>query len=243
MAVDDERGPEGMGGDAFDREDMDAVAAEYVLGTLDRLERRAAQTRILRDPEFAAAVAGWALRLAPLDDDVGEAMPADRVWSSIAGRIGGAAGLGQVIHLERAVKRWRVATGLAGLAAVLLAVVVVREALQPPAAPAASYVAVLGGQGGEPAFVASVDTGAGTIRLRRVGTAPPPDKSFELWQVPASGPTVSLGVADSERELKALDVSLKPGERLAISVEPKGGSPTGQATGPVVYIGTLLPAE
>ncbi len=239
MAVDDERGPGGSEG-----EDIDAEAAEYVLGTLDRLERRAAETRILRDADFAAVVAGWATRLAPLDDDAGEAMPAERVWSSIAGRIGGAAGLGQVIHLERAVKRWRIATGVVGLAAALLAVVVAREVLQAPAiAPNASYVAVLGGQGGEPAFVASVDTAAGTIRLRRVGMAPPPDKSFELWQVPASGPTVSLGVADSERELKALDVALKPGERLAISVEPKGGSPTGQATGPVVYIGTLLPAE
>ncbi len=81
------------------------------------------------------------------------------------------------------------------------------------------------------------------FRLRRVGAAPPPDRSFELWKVPATGPTVSLGVADSERELKPLDVALAPGERLAISVEPKGGSPTGQATGPVVYLGTLLPAE
>ncbi len=228
----------------MDDDDLDAVAAEYVLGTLDRLERRAAETRILREPAFAAAVAAWAERLSPLDETVGEVMPPDRVWGGIAGRIGGAAGLGQVIHLERSVKRWRVATGVVGIAAALLAVVVAREALAPPPSmPNASYVAVLGGEGGEPAFVASVDTAAGTIRLRRVGMAPPPDKSFELWQVPASGPTVSLGVADSERELKAIGVSLKPGEKLAISVEPKGGSPTGQATGPVVYIGTLLPAE
>ena len=239
MAVDDDRGSGGARDD-----DSDAVAAEYVLGTLDRLERRAAEIRILREPAFAAAVADWAARLAPLDEAAGEAAPPDRVWNAVAGRIGGKAAVGQVIQLERTVRRWRVATGMVGIAAALLAVVVAREALAPPAsAPAASFVAVLGGEGGAPAFVASVDTAAGTIRLRRVGTAPPPDKSFELWQVPASGPTVSLGVADSERELKALDVALKPGEKLAISVEPKGGSPTGQATGPVVYIGTLLPAE
>ncbi|SHE64599.1 Anti-sigma-K factor RskA [Kaistia soli DSM 19436] len=238
MAVDDE-----TGSGPFD-DDVDALAAEYVVGTLSRAERRAVETRMLREPDMAAAVAEWAERLAPLDAAAGELVPADRVWGAIAGRIGGDAGVGQVIHLERSLKRWRVATGMVGIAAALLAVVVAREALAPaPLAPATSYVAVLGGEGGAPAFVASVDTGAGTIRLRRVGTAPPPDKSFELWKVPESGPTVSLGVADSERELKPLDVSLKPGERLAISVEPKGGSPTGQATGPVVYIGTLLPAE
>ncbi|MBN9026544.1 MAG: anti-sigma factor, partial [Rhizobiales bacterium] len=106
-----------------------------------------------------------------------------------------------------------------------------------------SYVAVLNGDGGKPAFVASVDTASGTIRLRRVGAAPPPDKSFELWQVPAEGPTVSMGVADNISDLRPMNVSLKPGEKLAISVEPKGGSPTGQATGPVVFVGDLLPAE
>lgn len=238
MAVDDGRGPGPLD------DDVDALAAEYVIGALDRGERRAVETRMLREPVMAAAVAAWAERLSPLDADAGERAPPDRVWTAIAARIGGDVGVGQVIHLERSLKRWRVATGMVGIAAALLAVIVAREALVPPSPPpGASYVAVLGGEGGAPAFVASVDTAAGTIRLRRVGTAPPPDKSFELWKVPESGPTVSLGVADSERELKPLDVSLRPGERLAISVEPKGGSPTGQATGPVVYIGTLLPAE
>jgi anti-sigma-K factor RskA len=81
------------------------------------------------------------------------------------------------------------------------------------------------------------------IKLRRVGEAPPPDKSFELRHVPAEGPTVSMGVADNLSNLMPMNVSLKPGEKLAISLEPKGGSPTGQATGPVVYVGDLLPAE
>ena len=30
---------------------------------------------------------------------------------------------------------------------------------------------------------------------------------------------------------------------LAISLEPKGGSPTGVATGPIVFTGSLVPAE
>lgn len=238
MAADDVKGSGGMD------DDMEAFAAEYVLGTLDRLERRAAELLVLRDAAFAAAVAAWAARLAPLDASAGESAPPERVWDAIATRITGGVGTGsgEVVALTRSVRRWRVATAAMGIAAALLAVFVARDALT-PGAPATSYVAVLGGEGGAPAFVASVDTNAGTIRLRRVGAAPPPDRSFELWQVPAAGPTVSLGVADSESELKALAVALKPGERLAISVEPKGGSPTGQATGPVVYIGTLLPAE
>jgi anti-sigma-K factor RskA len=31
------------------------------------------------------------------------------------------------------------------------------------------------------------------------------------------------------------------GSAFAVSVEPRGGSPTGSPTGPVVYTGTLIP--
>jgi anti-sigma-K factor RskA len=220
---------------------MEGLAGEYVLGTLDASERAEIEARLQREPALAAAVAQWAERLQPLADLAGEVEPSAALWPKIEARIRDEND-DRVVRLRRSVRRWRFATAVALFAASILAVVIIGEReVAPP--PGASYVAILGGEGGQPAFVASVDTGARTIRLRRVGEAPPPDKSFELWQVPASGPTVSLGTADAISDLKALNVSLKPGELLAISVEPKGGSPTGKATGPVVFTGTLLPAE
>jgi len=224
-------------------DDWEGLAGEYVLGTLDASERAEVEARMEREPALAAAVADWAAKLQPLADLAGEEQPPAALWSGVLSRIRGAgADPHRVLLLERSVRRWRVATATAAVAASILAVVLIGDRrAEPP--PGTSYVAILGGEGGQPAFVASVDTGARTIRLRRVGEAPPPEKSFELWQVPASGPTVSLGVADNLTDLKALDVALKPGELLAISLEPKGGSPTGQATGPVIFTGTLLPAE
>ena len=53
---------------AIDTDDLEALAAEFVLGTLDNDERRAAQVRLAADPAFAAAVAGWQARLQPLAD-------------------------------------------------------------------------------------------------------------------------------------------------------------------------------
>lgn len=222
-------------------DDLEGLAGEYVLGTLDASERAEVEARLHREPALAAAVAEWAERLQPLADLAGETEPPAIVWPKIEAHIRD--GLGdRVVRLQRSVRRWRFATAATLFAASILAVVIIGERqVIPPVG--ASYVAILGGEGGKPAFVASVDTEARTIRLRRVGEAPPPDHSFELWQVPASGPTVSLGTADVISDLKALNVSLKPGELLAISVEPKGGSPTGQATGPVVFTGALLPAE
>lgn len=225
-------------------DDWEGLAGEYVLGTLDASERAEVEARMEREPALAAAVASWAARMQPLADLAGESEPPAAVWPGVLARIRQSAGADphRVVLLERSVRRWRVATATAAIAASILAVVLISDRqVEPP--PGTSYVAILGGEGGQPAFVASVDTRAGTIRMRRVGEAPPPEKSFELWQVPASGPTVSLGVADNLTDLKALDVALKPGELLAISLEPKGGSPTGQATGPVIFTGTLLPAE
>jgi anti-sigma-K factor RskA len=227
-----------------DSDDIEGLAGEYVLGTLDRGERDAVDARSATDPALRAAIGGWAGRLQPLADAVGEQGPPSTVWNSILARIRSAGSEARVLLLERAVRRLRIATIGFGAAAAALAIFIASDrAVPPPPMAGMNYVAVLNGEGGKPAFVAMVDTETGMIKLRRVGDAPPPDKSFELWQVPAEGPTVSMGVADNLRDLMPMNVSLKPGEKLAISLEPKGGSPTGQATGPVVYIGDLLPAE
>jgi anti-sigma-K factor RskA len=49
--------------------------------------------------------------------------------------------------------------------------------------------------------------------------------------------------ADGRLELGALPSAIRDGGTLAISIEPKGGSPTGQPTGPVVFVGTLAAAK
>ena len=55
-----------------DREDIDMLAAEYVLGTLDRDERSSVAARSLHDPELAVAIEAWQRRLSPLNQHVSE---------------------------------------------------------------------------------------------------------------------------------------------------------------------------
>ena len=73
------------------------------------------------------------------------------------------------------------------------------------------------------------------------GMRPPAGRSFELWLLPRHGAPISLGVARPGRVLYALprtaEAALAQTKGFAVSVEPPGGSPTGQPTGPVVLVG------
>src|SRR5689334_1996797 len=108
-------------------EDVQALAAEYVLGTLDAGERSAAEARMAADPEFRAAVAEWERRLQPLDETARAETPSRDVWEGIVSRLDSLAPASDsnVVQLRRSVTRWRAATlALAAAAAALVAVVV-----------------------------------------------------------------------------------------------------------------------
>ena len=70
------------------------------------------------------------------------------------------------------------------------------------------------------------------------------DKSFELWILPPdkSAP-VSLGLlpqhGNQQLVVSAKTAALLQQSGLAVSLEPVGGSPTGQPTGAVLYQGKL----
>jgi anti-sigma-K factor RskA len=64
-------------------EDHIAMAAEYVLGTLDGEERAQVETMISVDPEFRLVVEQWERRLGELHAMVGAVEPADEVWGKI----------------------------------------------------------------------------------------------------------------------------------------------------------------
>jgi anti-sigma-K factor RskA len=64
-------------------EDHIAMAAEYVLGTLNGEERAQVETMMSVDPEFKLVVEQWERRLGELHAMVGTVEPADEVWGKI----------------------------------------------------------------------------------------------------------------------------------------------------------------
>lgn len=113
-------------------------------------------------------------------------------------------------------------------------------------AQAAQFVAILQQNASTPAFILTVDTETKNFTVRKVGAAPAPGKSYELWLVSdkLQRPR-SLGVIGGS------DFTIRPGlaaydsetinrATYAVTIEPEGGSPTGVATGPIVYTGKLI---
>ncbi|MFT4115479.1 anti-sigma factor domain-containing protein [Bradyrhizobium sp.] len=176
---------------------------------------------------------------------------------------------GNVIRLEGRVKRWRGIASAAGALAAALLVTLSLQIFQPDALPgalrpaprvqtvevktqaaplaaAAQYVALLQGQGGGPAFILTIDGATRNFTVRKVGAAPQPGKSFELWLISDKLPRPrSLGVIGANdftaRPLLAsYDADVVNGATYAVTVEQAGGSPDGQPTSAPVFSGKLI---
>jgi anti-sigma-K factor RskA len=217
------------------------LAAEYALGTLRGRARERLQRWLRDDPELAAEVARWDARLAPLADALQPVAPPARVWPKIEQRLA----LAKPYSVAKPFSFWK-ALGLvaSGAAAALVAVALLLP-LRGTGVPA-SYIAVLSDpKTSHPVLVATAERGE---RVLRVTTLEPAihvaGRSLELWALPRGGQPKSLGlVAGEKSELKLLaaaDQSLGDVPALAVSLEPQGGSPTGQPTGPVLYTGPCV---
>jgi anti-sigma-K factor RskA len=174
----------------------------------------------------------------------------------------------RLVYFARRTYVWRgLALASTAIAASLLAIVAVQvnrpdslpamlrppvrtQVVQVPAPPAplpAQYVAVLQGDVGSPAFILTVDSASKNFTVRRVGAQSEPGRSYELWLVSdkLQRPR-SLGVIGSNdftrAALSAYDSETVNQATYAVTVEPEGGSPTGVATGPIVFTGKLIEA-
>jgi anti-sigma-K factor RskA len=215
------------------------VAGEYVLGTLSGAERRAAERRMKSDSRFAQAVADWEARLAPLAETSQPVRPPAHVLDRIMARIGGS--VGNVVKLRRQVSVWR---GVSAIATALAAALALFLVIQPPQQQG-RYVAVLNAQGPEAPFIVSIDLASESVSIRRAGAEPQAGKSYELWAVGGGrDKPQSLGIIDAKLDIPAGRLGgFNPDTVFAVSLEPQGGSPTGQPTGPVLYTGKLYPIE
>jgi anti-sigma-K factor RskA len=227
----------------------DMLAMDFALGALGRDERRAVELRLRSDAAFRALVEGWQAQLSPLDDMTSPVAPPSAVWDSIAAeitpvhRIAPMAAEPARPSLWNSLALWR-GLALAGAAAAAIAVAQFGPGSAPKGDTPQVLVAALAGPDGKPLLSASYDPLRGAVVLTPATPRDDAGKSAELWVIEGDQPPRSLGVIDtkgpsahviSSKQLKGLQA----GATLAISIEPLGGSPTGQPTGPIVATGKL----
>ena len=229
------------------REALHALAGEYVVGTLRGPARRRFESLVRRDREAREILEQWESALTPLAERIPPVEPPARVWRGIESRLGGTiesrlGGAGVEDKVEDSdLGFWR-SFGLiaSGLAAVLVVAVLW---ISPAHDGDPEFVAVLTASDSVPRMVVAMQS-SGELRVRVVNAWKGTEgKSLELWALPKSGAPRSLGLVENEREtrirLSASDGRLASATAFAVSLEPRGGSPSGQPTGPVLCSGAI----
>lgn len=226
--------------------------AEYVLGVLDADTRAEVAREVMVSDEAATAVALWQHRLIPLADTVADVVPAPYVWARIHDELQLEAPARTAIAPARkglwnnlALWHW-LGIGASAVAVALLVVVSLPpRAPAPIEAPASYMAATIQQDNGSTGWTATMDPQRGRIVVVP-GTpmAFAPGKAPELWLIPAGGKPISVGMIALDKPTTltlgpALLAKLGTTALLAVSVEPPGGSPTGQPTGAVIGKGAI----
>ena len=219
----------------------DALAADYVIGTLRGAARRRFEALLPAHAALRDATTAWRDRLMPLTAAIAPVQPSSEVWRRISDRLEAeraapAATTGTWSRLAF----WRGLTAFASVAAIGLALLLANpRAVAPPVLVVLAATNAAASGAPTTPIVASISGDGATLVTRPiVPVAVRADRSLELWAVPKDGAPRSLGVLQNAGGVVALRAKVLAGaDTLAVSVEPLGGSPTGAPTGPIVYAG------
>jgi anti-sigma-K factor RskA len=228
---------------------ISALAAEYVLGTLRGKARERCEALKFENENVVKEIKYWeshlnemALHLQPIE-------PREYVLQNIRQRLGfvGAETSGSDVPVNTGSVRqfkqhkstqkdkhivWKWWSGLATAAALILAVLVSTN-IKVDTTQQVQSLAVISNEDGQ--ILWSIDVLANDIRVKVTSFVPNlPNNDYQLWIVPASGAApISIGVMQQSGEFylsKPVEFDNIDIAALAVSKEPKGGSPNGAPT-------------
>ncbi|OZI25994.1 hypothetical protein CAL26_01150 [Bordetella genomosp. 9] len=214
------------------------LAADYVSGGMRGGARRRFEALVAADANWRRILRDWENEIYPLAWSLKPVAPPARVWRAIRTRIRGrqpATSWGW-----SGLYSWRLLS--AALALVLVAGVALYP-LQVNRSARAQLLAVLQSPQTQALLVVRADP-SGVLHVRTLGDlrALAGDRVLELWALPPGGQPQSLGlVAPGGLTSLPAPEGLRNVPNLAVSLEPPGGAPNGQPTGPIIMTGEVLP--
>jgi len=222
---------------------IEELAAQYVLGTLRGPARRRFERYCKSNASALHAVRRWEDRLVDLLANVVPVAPSAVVWDQIKFRV----------RRDRALRpkrgfatfgNWRFALA-AGIAALAIAFGLWTGFGPTTAQPFASFWNQEQGQ------LWNIEAPRNRVELRIAAAENlqlDAARAYELWALPADGAApVSLGLMPKSGRITlelndAQRMALSRSRKIAISLEPPGGSPTGAPTGPVLFVTDIVVA-
>ncbi len=225
--------------------DLDARAGEFVLGLADEAEMARMEQDMDRDPAFARAVNDWRERLSGFDRLAEPLEPSAELWERIRTSVA-AKPVQQVIRpgaarpsLWQSLSFWR-GSAFAGALACLVLALGLGATLQGTARTPV-VVAILEADDSTPGAIVEAFAD-GSVLLRPLQPVDvPDDKTLQVWTLwdRAVGPVPlgTLGSLERTRLERGGQPVPQDQQLYEITLEPKGGSPTGRPTGPILYKG------
>jgi anti-sigma-K factor RskA len=239
-------------------DDIEGLAAEFVLGSLDCAERAEAVARRKTEPALHGAIAAWEARLAPLSDALPGIEPPGHVLRNVMRQVQGPPRVSTGSWSQWAADRWWAFAGGASAVAACVVAMLIWMFEAPVPIPAkfvselqkTSYSADASTMALVPlGFEVYFDLQASTMLVRPYAVPPGSSRDYQLWLIPqvAAAPPISLGVISlAEPTTSPWPATYPPRElleaTLAVSLEPRGGSPKGIPTGPTMFAGKLVQA-
>ncbi|KGF65977.1 RNA polymerase subunit sigma-70 [Pseudomonas lutea] len=227
--------------------DLDALASEYVLGTLEPGQRRDVQNRLAMDPDLRAAVDAWEERLLALTELAEPQTPSPTLWGRIERSLNH-----QDLRASRPAPTaqswwnllplWRGLAGAGLVASLLLGMLLLnRPATE---APTTYLVVLVAPQNQAPGWVIQANNPTQIQLIPLSVSQVPADKALQFWTKADGwqGP-VSLGMVEPGHTLSVpLDKlpPLQPNQLFELTLENPNGSPTGKPTGPIQFIGRAV---
>ena len=215
------------------------LAALYVIGSLRGRARLRFARLVQQDVVLAQMVERWEDLLLPALLPARPQPAPERVWQGIRAQLPSPTDAWSgSSHLPwwRRLGLWQ---GLSGALAIVLVITWLW-----PSAPQMPMLAVVNNGQGQATWV--FHASAHHMRLVTLrNTQIPPDKSMQLWAIVPGKKPVSMGLlpmrAGQTPVLPVPDhMNLSHARLLAVTMEPAGGSPTGQPTGPILLQATLI---
>ena len=232
-------------------ERRNALAAEFVLGTLRGGARRRYQQLMMQHQLVRETTWVWEQYINVLGHKLEPKVPSEQVWLEVSQRLGfeneldgsskaAAQTKDKIAQLKPRVTRfWQGLATLATAAAIILAVILVQ--FKPWRAPSSQFAVV---QSEKAQALWLIEVSDEQIKIKATDKLPAQvTNDYELWFVAADGRApVSLGLMPQSGEIKLAKSSIFSEADLAVlavSLEPLGGSPNGSPT-KVLYTSELV---